>query len=472
MNIGIDIDNVIADLDKTFLEEFLKEDKNKRNRGIVNKEAKHMTEGMFDWSIDEIHDFLCQNMDKMSEKFDLVEGAKEYINQLYDDHSIFLITGRSNGLFQNAESVTKKWLDEKGIKYDKLIFANHGNKAFECVKYHIDIMFDDEADNCKNIQNAGIDCRLMKTRYNEKYSMGVPMVNNWKEIYELICKQSKYKTILDTDTGNESDDQFALAYLLKSPEKFDIQAITIAPFKHSEWKKSVSESIEESYHEACKIFQFMGIKDTSLIYKGSRDYLKNGYQERSAAVDKIIEIANKNKKTYILAIGCLTNIAIAIKLHPEIVNKIEIIWLGSHFLFRPNDDFNFKQDVDAVKVVFESKVKLTVMPCSPITSNLMTSIYELEHELKGHSKLCDYLCNRFYDRPYYGIHKRYPIWDISVIAYMINPKWFHTIDISCPIINDDLTFTLTQNRHHIRFVDHLDANKIYEDLFHKLKQCP
>ena len=31
MRIGIDIDNVIADLDKTFLEEFEKEDINKRN---------------------------------------------------------------------------------------------------------------------------------------------------------------------------------------------------------------------------------------------------------------------------------------------------------------------------------------------------------------------------------------------------------------------------------------------------------
>ena len=36
MRIGIDIDNVIADLDKTFLEEFEKEDKNKRNNEILN----------------------------------------------------------------------------------------------------------------------------------------------------------------------------------------------------------------------------------------------------------------------------------------------------------------------------------------------------------------------------------------------------------------------------------------------------
>ena len=61
MRIGIDIDNVIADLDKTFLEEFEKEDKNKRNNGIINRKAKHITEGMFDWSSKEIEDY-CGNI--------------------------------------------------------------------------------------------------------------------------------------------------------------------------------------------------------------------------------------------------------------------------------------------------------------------------------------------------------------------------------------------------------------------------
>ena len=35
--------------------------------------------------------------------------------------------------------------------------------------------------------------------------------------------------ILDTDTYNECDDQFALAYLLKNQDKFNIEAITVAP---------------------------------------------------------------------------------------------------------------------------------------------------------------------------------------------------------------------------------------------------
>lgn len=188
----------------------------------------------------------------------------------------------------------------------------------------------------------------------------------------------RYKVILDTDTLNEADDLFAITYMLKSQDIFDVQAITIAPFKHSMWKKTVSESIDASYDETCKLYDYLDIKEKSNIYKGSRDYYTNGYLEESDAVKKIVEIANKNEKTYILAIGCLTNIAIALNLYPEILNRIEVIWLGTNFLFGKNKDFNFNQDVEAIKYVFNSKVKLTVIPCSPITSNLMTSIFELE----------------------------------------------------------------------------------------------
>lgn len=276
------------------------------------------------------------------------------------------------------------------------------------------------------------------------------------------------KVILDTDTYNEADDQFALAYLLKSNDVFDIQAITIAPFKHARWKKSISESIDASYQEACKIYDYLGIKDKSNIYKGSRDYIKNGYDETTEAVEKIIEICKNNSKIYILAIGCLTNIALAIKKSPDIIKNIEIVWLGSNFLFGRNQDFNFRQDVEAVKIVLESKAKLTIMPCSPITSNLMTSIYELEHELKGKNALCDYLCYKFYHR-LEEIKTRWPIWDISVIAYMINKDWFETMEISCPMINDDNTFQFTKNRHKVTFVKYLNANMIFDDLFRKLR---
>ena len=36
--------------------------------------------------------------------------------------------------------------------------------------------------------------------------------------------------VLDTDTYNEVDDQFAVVYTLFSPEKFEVEAFYAAPF--------------------------------------------------------------------------------------------------------------------------------------------------------------------------------------------------------------------------------------------------
>ena len=55
--------------------------------------------------------------------------------------------------------------------------------------------------------------------------------------------------ILDTDTYNECDDQFALAYLLKNQDKFNIEAITVAPYSHSDRKETIEETTEKSYNE-------------------------------------------------------------------------------------------------------------------------------------------------------------------------------------------------------------------------------
>lgn len=247
------------------------------------------------------------------------------------------------------------------------------------------------------------------------------------------------KVILDTDTYNEADDIFALAYLLKNRDLFDIGAITITPFKHSGYSKTVSDSIDDSYDETIKIFHYLNIFDKSMIYRGSRNYLCNQYVEENEVV------------IIIVVIGCLTNIALAIKKDPSIINKIEIIWQGTNFLFGDNKDFNFRQDVESVKTVFYSKVKLTVIPCSSIESNLMTSTYELKAEIGGKNELCDYLCNKFYNR-FWGLYKRWPIWDIGAIAYLINKECFKTIDISCPIINDDDTFNHTKGNHTVAFL--------------------
>ena len=473
MKIEIDIDNVISNFNDTLLNEYLLHDKDLRNSGIINKNAEYVRRGMFDWSEDEEITFYKNNIEKIVKKLGVIEGAKEYIDKLHDDgHIICIITGRDNGEYTEPYNMTKKWLEDNNIYYDDLILTDTYDKRAktkECLEHGIDIMIDDSVRICSDCIENGITTILMDTPYN-KYS-NIQRVKSWEEFYRYVSnyKKDKINIILDTDTYNECDDQFALSYLIKSKDLFNIEAITVAPYSHTERDVKVRDSQELSYNEILKICNWLNFDTDNKVFKGSMDYIQNGYDEKNDAVNKIIEIALKNNKTYILGIGAITNIALAIKKEPKIVNKIEIIWLGGNELgYKDNLEYNFRQDVEAVKIVFESKVKLTILPCKNVVSELRIDINTLKKHLENKSDLCNYLIGRFYNDGYHGIHESRVIWDIAVIAYMINKNWFETEQISCPNIRKDTSYEVTDNRHNITFVTKLDRNKIYDDLFKKL----
>ncbi len=474
MRIGIDIDNVISNFNDVLLKEYLKHDKELRNTGIIDNSPYYITKGMFDWSQEENDDFYYANIQRIAKSLKPLRNAKQTIDKLKQDgNEIYIISSRDNGEYINPYEMTVEWLEKYDIKYDKLILTDKYQKWPVCKEYKIDIMIEDSIRNCEDIENNGVKCFIMDTRYN-KDETRFERVKNWREIYSKISERypkkeiNKINVILDTDTYNECDDQFAISYLIKSQDRFNIEAITIAPYHHDN-DINIEEGQEKSYQEALKICKWLNFDGENKIYKGSTDYIEEGYNEANDAVEKIIEIARKKEKTYIIAIGAITNIALAIKKAPDIISKIEIVWLGGHSpLYMNNDEFNFRQDVQAIKEIFESKVNLTIIPCKGVASNLKISIFELGHYLKGKSELCDYLCGRFYNDGIHGIQIRRPIWDISAVAYLINKNWFEERVIDCPEINKDLSYTFNKNGRKITMVTYLNSDKIYEDLFSKL----
>ncbi len=474
MKIGIDIDNVISNFNDCLLEEYKKHDKELRNNGIVNE--KEYIHKMFDWSKEEEETFYYENIERIAKNLNLIDGAKEYITKLKEDgDEIYIISGRDNGEYQEPLKMTEEWLEKYKIPYDSLILTNSNDKhakSVECIKNNIDIMIEDSLSVCLDLKNSGVNVFIMDTPFNRK-NTEIERVSSWKEIYTKISNydnKEKIKVILDTDTYNECDDQFALSYLLKSQDKFEIEAVTIAPFQNERDTKKDS-GISRSYEEAQKVFKLCNENSENKIWKGATNYISKGYHGTNEAVDKIIEIALKNEKTYLLGIGAITNIALAIQKEPKIIDKIEVIWLGGHTLLKKNNlhEANFK-DVEAVKIVFKSKVKLTIIPCKGVASNLMTTIYELENKIKGKSELGDFLYQNFAEYTTYENKNRWPLWDISVIAYMLNKDWFETFETNCPDINEDTSYQRNSNNRIITFVNYLDCDKIYEDLFKKLEK--
>ena len=469
MKIGIDIDNVLSNFNDILLNDYLEHDKTLNNNGIIHKDE--YIRKMFDWKPEYEQEYYKNNIERLATLFTPIEDSSKYINKLKNNgNEIYIISGRDNGEYSDPHNMTINWLKKYNIPYDKLVLTNaykHQEKADICNEFGIDIMIDDSINVCEKCSENNIESILFETPYNKKENR-FNKLKNWEEIYNYISSK-RINVILDTDTYNECDDQFALSYLIKNQDKFNIEAITVAPYSHKTRNVSVSEGQELSYDEIHKICKWLNFDTADKVFKGSMDYIQNGYNEDNDAVNRIIEVALKNNKTYILGIGAITNIALAIKKEPKIVDKIEVIWLGGNQLnYKDNLEYNFRQDIEAVKQVFNSRVRLTILPCKEVISKLRIDVKTLKENIGNKSELCNYLIDRFYNDGYHGIQEERVIWDISVIAYMINKNWFKKEIISCPNIKNNTSYELTNNNHKIIIITDVDRDKIYEDLFKKL----
>lgn len=472
MKIGVDIDNVLSNFSEELLREYIIHDKEINGNGIVNK--NEYIRKKFNWTDEEEKKFYKENIERISTNLKPIKNCAKYIRKLKErGFEIYIVTGRENGDYSDPYNMTVNWLKKYNIYYDKIFFVNAKNnhsKTEVCLENNISIMIDDSKRLCLDMIKHGITTFIIDTPYNKDVD-GSVRVHNWKEIYENIKKYSnRMNVILDTDTYNEEDDLFALSYLLKSRDMFNIEAITTAPYSHKNSDLTVKEGQDLSYNEILKLCNLLNFNSENKVFKGSLDYIQNGYDDENDAVNKIIEIALKNDMTYLLSIGSITNIALAIKKEPKIINKIEIIWLGGNDLsYKDNMEYNFRQDVEAVKIVFSSNVKLTVLPCRNVVSALKIDIRTLKNNLTK-NEINKYLIERFCNDGYHSYQEERVIWDISVIAYMINKKWFKTKEVSTPIINDDTSYKMTNAKNKITFVTKLNRNKIYSDLFEKINK--
>lgn len=279
--------------------------------------------------------------------------------------------------------------------------------------------------------------------------------------------------VLDTDTYNEIDDQFALVYALLS-DSLNVQAVYAAPF-YNDRSTGPKEGMEKSYEEILRILDLLGIAGESLALCGSADYLASQSEPvESAAARDLVEKAQArgDDPLYVLAIGAITNVASALLMAPEIVDKIVVVWLGGHPIYWPDtNEFNLRQDPAAARVVFDSGVPLIRLPCANVTEQLRTTLPEMERYVKGRGEIGDYLYQIFrdYREDHYAASK--VIWDISAVAYLVNPEWITTDLVPSPVLRDDVTWgEVDPARHVVRTARHVDRDGVFGDLFAKLAE--
>ena len=292
----------------------------------------------------------------------------------------------------------------------------------------------------------------------------------------LARPQGPIDVVIATDAYNEVDDQFAIAYLIRSDDKLRLQAIYAAPFQN-EKASAPGIGMELSYQEIGKIVSLCGRPELSAItFRGAAKYLPDEHRpvESEAARDLVRRAMehSENDPLYVVAIAAATNVASALLMKPEISRRVVVVWLGGNAYFWPDTrEFNLFQDVEAARVLFGCGVPLIQLPCMGVVTHLATTGPELKYWMEGRNELCDYLfgIGRHDEEEVRGrkVWNRV-IWDISTVAWLLHDCFTSDILVHSPIPTFEGYYTHDETRHLIKYVYHVHRDPIFQDLFMKL----
>lgn len=297
-------------------------------------------------------------------------------------------------------------------------------------------------------------------------------------IRNLQAPAGRVDVLLDTDAYNEIDDQFAIAYLLRSEDKANTVGLTAAPF-YNHHSSSPEDGMRKSYEEILKVLRLAGREELcEKTFEGSCTYLPDEKTPvDSPAARFIVQTAQAytpERPLYLLAIGAITNVASALLMDPSIAEKVVVVWLGGNALHCDDTkEFNMMQDVAGARVLMGCGAPVVLLPCTGVVDRLATTGPELDHWLLNKNPLADYLArNARNEAESYAKGKPWSrvIWDVSTVAWLHSAeKRFMTVRLErSPIPEYDHHYGFDSRRHFIGYVSSIDRDKVFEDLFDRL----
>ncbi|MEY2952838.1 MAG: hypothetical protein RLZZ401_925, partial [Pseudomonadota bacterium] len=234
----------------------------------------------------------------------------------------------------------------------------------------------------------------------------------------LVPPTGCVRVVIDTDCANEIDDQFALAWALRSPAQLQVEAVYAEPFsfahRRGELPKAPPDAapfaspaigMERSYQEIVKVYDLLGLPSQGRAWRGSAGYLPApGVPVASEAAQHLIATARAcpaDAPLYVLALGCVTNIASALLLAPDIVERLVVVWTSGYPSHAPqvNHSFNLEQDLWASQHLLDSGVPLVYLPGYHVGAQLRLSLPEMERYVQGSGAIGHYLHHLFTHNP-------------------------------------------------------------------------
>jgi len=283
----------------------------------------------------------------------------------------------------------------------------------------------------------------------------------------------KRKIILDCDPGH--DDAVAI-FLAGNNPMFDLLGITV---------ESGNQTLAKTGRNALNLVQYLEldvpvclgavnpiIKEVEVceaIHGESGldgfDFpeLRIGYDKRHAIDFIIEEVLNSNEKVTIVTTGPLTNVALAIRKNPEILENIEeFVLMGGSYQngnVTPAAEFNIYCDPEAAYIVFNSELKVTMVGLD-VTRQVLVLPEIVDRMEKIDNRASDLFVKlmRVFNENQLKVFgfKGAPLHDPLTLAYLIDPSVLDLAHVHCAI---DISHGSSYGRTNCDMFDYLELPK-------------
>lgn len=309
-----------------------------------------------------------------------------------------------------------------------------------------------------------------------------------------VATVEKHDVIFDTDANNEVDDQHALAYLLFNGDHFNVEGVTVNATSDPDGF-DIESDVQDHYDEARRVMQLSGELYGRIPLKlGAQEgfdeieaQLENPEFDGHEAVDFIIEqaLAERDQELILLAVGKLTNVALAVAKEPSIIENVRLYWLGANY--PDTGEHNKVWDIPAMNYLLESDIPfevVTVRYGDPSgTDAVKVTQDQILHRMPGKGPRIsepitgrhggefdnwgDYSANLFEMYSMYGDPPSRALFDMAAVAVVKNPGWAERRVIPAPIydIQNDEWIDRGDNPREIALWEWFDIYAIMNDFF-------
>jgi len=276
----------------------------------------------------------------------------------------------------------------------------------------------------------------------------------------LLLAAGRETVVIDTDSGLFGDDGAAVVMLLRSPAQVAVSGITIVPgnvwpAQGAEYMLHILDLMKRPQVQVYTGAQTPLLHTAAIAREAARRWGKQEYTgafdqdpavvkpapgaalslrkpHRESAVQFLIsEIESLPGKVTIVELGPMTNLALALRLKPEIETKIQqLVFMGGNIGVPGNastaTEFNFWFDPEAARIVLRSRIPRKVMfgldicNTAPIRKREFDEIVAARTPITGLFR--EDLGNRYPGFLQHPEGTTY-MWDSLVAAYMIDPAF-------------------------------------------------